>query len=112
MKALTVKNPYAELICVGLKDVENRSWKTSFRGRVLIHSAARSLPGVFTSPCSAIIGSVDIYDCVRDFDSIHAAEGYWHWLLKDPELFKFPILNIRGSLSFWSIPEGIRIPGL
>lgn len=110
MKAITIKNPHAEAICLGVKDVENRSWRTSFRGRVFIHSASKSLPGRYSCPNSAIIGSVEIIDCVLDSKSPHAVDGYWHWILRDPELFEFPILNIRGSLSFWTIPEGVRIP--
>lgn len=42
MKAITVKQPWASLIVHGIKDVENRTWKTNFRGRVLIHSGAKS----------------------------------------------------------------------
>ena len=36
VKVLTVKQPWASLIVHGIKDIENRSWKTNFRGRVLI----------------------------------------------------------------------------
>ena len=39
MKAITIKQPWASLIVAGIKDIENRTWKTSFRGRVLIHAA-------------------------------------------------------------------------
>lgn len=41
-KALTVKNPWAWLITQGIKDIENRTWRTNFRGRVMIHAAASS----------------------------------------------------------------------
>ena len=27
MKLLTIKQPWASLICLGIKDVENRTWK-------------------------------------------------------------------------------------
>lgn len=37
--ALSVKNPYSYLICSGAKRVENRTWKTDYRGRVYIHSS-------------------------------------------------------------------------
>ena len=39
MKAITIKQPWASLIVHGIKDIENRSWSTKFRGRVLIHAA-------------------------------------------------------------------------
>jgi hypothetical protein len=41
MKALSIRQPWASLIVAGYKDIENRSWRTSYRGPVLIHSAQR-----------------------------------------------------------------------
>src|SRR3546814_4442712 len=38
MKALTICQPYAELILLGLKRVENRSKPTRHRGPLLIHA--------------------------------------------------------------------------
>ena len=37
--ALSVQNPISYLICMGLKTVENRTWKTEYRGRIYIHSS-------------------------------------------------------------------------
>ena len=41
MKALTMKQPWAELIISGIKDVENRSRRTHFRGRFAVHAGLR-----------------------------------------------------------------------
>lgn len=39
MKCLSVKQPWASLICGGIKDVENRSWRVNDEpGRILIHA--------------------------------------------------------------------------
>lgn len=38
MKVLTVKEPWASLIKEGLKNYEFRSWKTNYRGKILIHA--------------------------------------------------------------------------
>ena len=38
MKALTIHQPYAELIAKGEKFVENRAWKTNYRGPLAIHA--------------------------------------------------------------------------
>ena len=38
-KTLSVRQPYATLICAGVKTVENRTWKTDYRGRLLIHAS-------------------------------------------------------------------------
>ena len=37
MKALSSKQPWAQLIIMGAKDVDNRSRRTSFRGRFAVH---------------------------------------------------------------------------
>lgn len=41
IKCLSIKNPYSYLICAGIKDVENRSWKTDYRGYIYIHSSGQ-----------------------------------------------------------------------
>lgn len=38
MKALTIHQPYAELIARGDKLVENRTWQTRYRGSIAIHA--------------------------------------------------------------------------
>ena len=39
MKILTVRQPWASPIVAGLRDVENRSWRTKYHGRLGIHAA-------------------------------------------------------------------------
>ena len=39
MKALSVRQPIASLIVDGVKPIENRMWRTAYRGPVLIHAA-------------------------------------------------------------------------
>ena len=36
MKVLTVKEPWASLIAYGYKEYEFRSWKTNYRGKILM----------------------------------------------------------------------------
>lgn len=43
MKALTVRQPWAQLIALGVKSIETRSWSTGFRGPLAVH-AGRALP--------------------------------------------------------------------
>jgi hypothetical protein len=116
MKAFSVKQPWAYLICSGIKNVENRSWKTKFRGRVLIHSSKKiseldinieqqkniSYDIKKLLKFGSIIGSVEIVDCIKNSKSIWAEEGKYHWILKNPILFDIPIENIKGNLSFWN----------
>lgn len=46
MKVLSVKQPWAYLLCSGIKDIENRTWKLPerYKGkRVLIHSSVKPI---------------------------------------------------------------------
>jgi hypothetical protein len=43
MKVLSVKNPWAYLIAWGAKNVENRTWKTPYRGELYIHCSGIDL---------------------------------------------------------------------
>ncbi len=151
MKAITIKQPWTSLIIHGIKDIENRTWacpKKYIGQRVLIHASATSwtwhrvinyftkpIRDVFVKlgyngawlrglPTSAIIGSVEIVDCVINHPSIWAekTENYtigmnpklheditgkkvvYNWVLANPILFAKPIENIKGKLSFWDYP--------
>jgi len=123
MKTITIKQPWAYLICSGIKDIENRTWNTKFRGKVLIHASARlavpdnKIISLFTDEqlneielsevavipynTSAIIGSVDIVDCVKNHSSVWAEKDCYNWVLENPVLFENPIENVKGKLSFW-----------
>ena len=109
MKTLTVKQPWASLIVEGIKDIENRTWKTNYRGRILIHSSKMSEKGlpcevlnsmqysiVFTANSlnalvgenGVILGSVEIVDCVLNHPSIWAEVGKYNWVLANPIKFE------------------------
>lgn len=145
-KAISIKQPWAYLICAGIKDVENRTWATKYRGRVYIHASAKSVgqyfsEGVFTADqlnyliqskkinliekvqLSAIIGHVDIVDCVVNHSSIWAEKSevglldeptneygkpIYNWVLANPVLFDKPILNVKGKLSFWDCSQYLK----
>ena len=46
MKAITIWQPWATLLPLGVKLYETRSWATSYRGPIAIHAAALKLPQV------------------------------------------------------------------
>lgn len=146
MKALSIKQPWASLIAHGIKDIENRTWKTSFRGRIYIHASAKIVDEIqfngkqnaelyeaelwnpdtgFSEALrvtSAIIGEVDIIDCVINHESIWAESSrfsitpnplpfgeendlnkpIYNWVLANAVLYHEPILNVKGKLSFWN----------
>lgn len=39
MKALSIKQPWASLVATGIKNIECRTWKTNYRGEILICSS-------------------------------------------------------------------------
>lgn len=41
MPALSIRQPWAWLIVNGHKDIENRDWKTPFRGNFLVHAGKK-----------------------------------------------------------------------
>lgn len=50
MKALTLTQPWAQLVTLGAKKIETRSWSTNYRGPLAIH-AAKSFPGQAQQLC-------------------------------------------------------------
>lgn len=128
MKAITLKQPWAFLVCSGVKNIENRTWKCPEKyigKRVLIHASKTSyrfdnfydsplsndqllaLPDIIQYPTihSAIIGSVRIVGCTINHPSIWAektggGKTVYNWILEDAILFDKPILDVKGKLSF------------
>ena len=121
VRLLTVRQPWATWIVQGLKPTENRTWSTSYRGPLLIHAglsraALLDLPDELREllPAGelvygAIIGSVELYDCVRldqipmDRPMDRWATGPWCWLLRNPQPLARPI-PWTGRLGLTEVP--------
>ena len=111
-KALTVRQPWAGAIVRGDKRVENRSWPTNYRGRLLIHAGAVG----DGEPKRAIIGSVNVVDCVRLTRRDPLWERYepwiepdhWHWLLGDARQFRVPV-ECSGRQGLWTPPDRVAL---
>ena len=71
MKALTICQPYAELIARGEKRVENRTWETKYRGQLAIHAGKSRewLKGYRDPPApldfGAVVCLVELVECVK-----------------------------------------------
>ncbi len=109
MKALSIRQPYADLL-LGPKDVENRTWPTSFRGRCYIHASktvdweaeltiGRQYPG--RRELGAIIGEMTIVDCVTESDS-EWFEGPYGFVRTNPVRYARPI-PMKGHLGLWDV---------
>lgn len=130
MKALTICQPYAELIARGDKPIENRTWPTHYRGPLLIHAGKSrawlgdddeeaALYGVNVAEISfgAIIARANLVGCfaVDDpaawpyaFSHLRAHEhayGPWCWILTNVE--RIDPLPYRGAMGVFDVPDSI-----
>lgn len=106
MRALSVRQPWVELILRGTKTVEYRSTPTLIRERVLLYaSRILAAPEAFASaklkPGSlvrgAVVGSVVITGCRRSTD------GY-EWDLTDPQRLSVPMIPDAKPQPIWFYP--------
>ena len=78
MKVITIKQPFATLIAEGLKEYEFRTWRTKFRGDILIHAgkgidkkAMKRYEHLnLEYPSGQIIAKATITDCVYVDDNL------------------------------------------
>ena len=116
MKALSLKQPFAELILQGRKTIELRKWNTKFRGKFLIHSSKKSDEksmekfGVEELPLGFILGEAELVDVKKynnkedfenDKDKHLASEdwGCYGFILKNVK--RISPLSANGKLRFW-----------
>ena len=72
MKAITIKQPFASLIAAGIKEYEFRTWKTNYRGEILIHAGKSIDKDAMKKfdflnldyPTGCIIAKAKLTDCV------------------------------------------------
>lgn len=125
MKALTICQPYAHLICLPESDpahkrVENREWSTNYRGQLYIHAGkSRSwlqegdeedYPGMVFG---AFVAIATLADCVHIdkvgkgmaaqrwpwLESHPHTRGTWCWVLRNVQRVK--PLPWRGAQGLW-----------
>ena len=79
MKVLSLLQPWATLVVMGVKQIETRSWSTSYRGPLLIHASKgkageylcheprfkKYIPDFKQLPFGCIIGKVTLTDVIR-----------------------------------------------
>jgi hypothetical protein len=120
MKALSVRQPFADLIVSGLKPIENRTWRTSHRGLLYIHAGTQKHSmrhaeieyrfGVRLAKnhraYGAIIGHVELVDIVEESSS-RWFDGPYGWVFVNPARIEpIPYLGMQGlfSINLGSVP--------
>jgi hypothetical protein len=110
--ALSVKQPWAALLALGLKTIEVRRWPTARRGRILIHAARvpderpeawAHVPAEWLETAQllgGIVGAGDLTDCaayrtIEEFQadqSRHLNDPSW---FEPPRLYGFVFANLQ-----------------
>jgi len=124
MKVITIKQPFASMIAAGIKEYEFRTWKTKYRGELLIHAGKgvdKKAMKKFEDygleyPSGCIIAKVNLTDCIKVDDELRVVlkeknpsvyssvvkhtewEGY-AFKLEDVE--KIEPIPVNGKLSIW-----------
>jgi hypothetical protein len=107
--ALSVRQPWAELIMRGLKPIEERSRPTHVRGRIYIYASLGRYPRAEEAewaeeygiddidglPRGVIVGTVEHFDCYGD-----------EWRLRLPERVARPLKPERRPQPVWWRPFG------
>ena len=123
MKALTIKEPWATLIIDGYKKYEFRSWKTNYRGKILIHAGMSLEKDMlkrfeeYDLKCSKgeIIGEAELTDCIlvdKEFNDelikinpvVYSKSNHvqkYAWKLENVIKYSNPI-PIKGKLGLWN----------
>jgi hypothetical protein len=121
VKVIVIRQPWAWLIVHGFKDIENRTWRTRYRGTLLIQASAGlptkhaledirllvrkrgvDLPEVFER--GGIVGMAQLDDCVTSSRS-KWFEGPVGWVLSKPK--RLPFIPLKGRLGLFDPPSGI-----
>ncbi len=120
MKALSLKQPYAELVVSGRKSIELRKWNTKFRGEFFIHASktpdaeSMRLFGFEKLPLGGIVGKAAIinvkhYKNKDEFSQdarLHLASSTWGdygFVLR--KAIRVPFKPCKGKLNFWDFDE-------
>jgi hypothetical protein len=118
-RALSVRRPWANLLFRG-KNIENRSWPTHYRGRLLIHAGQRWDPRgldlatqlgitVENDEPGGYLGLVDLVDvhlgvnCCRPWGE----PGTYHWRLEAPLMFSAPIDGPGQQRLYRNVPTAV-----
>ena len=127
MKALSLRQPWAELILQGIKTIETRTWNTQFRGRFYIHAAKSvnklwcELFGIQNSVTGMLVGSAELVE-VKEYNSLvqWAADNEKHCCPLDiwtKKRYGFVLKNVlritpipcKGKLNFFEVDTGATL---
>lgn len=129
LRAISIRRPWANLIIAGAKDIENRGWRTNYRGPLVIAAGT-----IFETPGAVAARAVGLdnysskdgcpqgYLGVVDLCEVHPATGrccnsiwaqppmagqkVYHWTVSHPRRFR-EIITGPGQLSLYTPPPAV-----
>lgn len=133
MKALSLTQPWATAIALGIKQWETRSWPTSYRGEICIH-AAKGFPQwakefaadlederkvkFFDLPRQSIVAICELTECrqtetlVAEISTLEQqfgdyTRGRFAFRLINVRVLSDPV-KVRGALGIWTVPDDVE----
>lgn len=103
MKAISLKQPWANLVASGKKTIETRKWSTNYRGNIVICSSKK--PDIY--PAGYALAIAELYDvkqmtrkdekkaCIKVYPKAKA------WYLRN--IRKIKSVPIRGALGIFDL---------
>lgn len=135
MKALSLTQPWATAIAIGIKQWETRSWAANYRGEVAIHAskgwslADRTFAqieyeeGRLKEPCGnlprgCVIAVATLTACrmteevvkeIGEVEEIYGdySDGRYAFKLENVRPLKVPVI-CKGALGFWSVDADLE----
>lgn len=127
MRAISVWQPWASAIAVGVKQIETRHWATRYRGPIAIHAAKRwhREERLFASiehtlgrlpkrlPLGAIVATANLVECwptdqmqPGPIEKIYGdyTAGRFAWVLREVRALPEPI-PWEGKQGFFNVPD-------
>jgi hypothetical protein len=122
--AISIRQPWAELILTGRKQIELRKWQTNYRGLLWIHAGKHvdqrldATHGVGSVPRGAFVGLVELTE-IHPLDAKEWSQwqglhldlgpyqpGYFGWRFETPRRLATPI-EAPGQLGLFSPDQNI-----
>ena len=122
MKVLSIREPWASLIVSGYKEYEFRTWKTNYRGKILIHASKNlekdnivRFKGInLVYKPGFIIGEAELVDCIsvtKEFEDdlirkneivYGASKGRSGYAWKLTNIRRINPIEVKGKLGLWN----------
>lgn len=120
LKALSIRQPFAELIMLGKKKVEYRKTPTNVRGRIYIYASKQRWEETLelqyaeetgldldVLPRGILVGTVELVDCLPVENAAFGSDhGEFQWVLQRPERIHERLRPREKPQPMWFHPFG------